>query len=140
MLGPKDVSSHKFQTLSPIFTNGSFSQELYDKSTKIMKFQKFTGLGVWGLETKFGPLGPTRCYLAISLEPYLQFSQRFILSRIIKFNPIKSSNYEKYLDLGVWGWNTSSGTLTLKRDVSNCKTLCTSWWAYVEIKEYLPNI
>ena len=108
MLGQKDVSSHKFQTLPPIFTNSSFSQELHDKSTKIMKFKKFTGLGVWGLETKFGPLGPTRCYLTISLEPYLQFSQRFILSRIISSIQSNHQIMKNTLTLG-----SEAGTLAL---------------------------
>ena len=122
MLGPKDVSSHKSQTLSPIFTNrSSFPQELYDKSTKIMKFQKFSGLGVWDLETKFGPLGPTRCYLAISLEPYLQFSQMFILSRIISSIQSNHQIMKNTLTLG-----SEAGALALghlhSKDVSNCKT------------------
>ena len=60
-LGPEDISCRKSRTLAPIFTNRtSFFQESWDESNKIIKLQKCLDLGAWGLETKFGSLGPRR--------------------------------------------------------------------------------
>ena len=54
-----------------------------------------------------GHFGPEE-YPAISPEPWLKFSQagpHFFKNR--EMNPIKSQNLKKYLDLRVWGLETT---------------------------------
>ena len=56
-----------------------------------MKSQKNFDLGVWGLETKFGPLWAQKMYQAVSPEPLLQFSQKGPPSfQDHKTNPVES--------------------------------------------------
>ena len=86
-LWPRRLPSHQSGTLASIFKiKTSFSQESWDESNKILNLKKIIGLGVWGLETTFGSLGPTSCLnQAISPEPIqiftngTSFSQEFFV-------------------------------------------------------------
>ena len=86
-LWPRRLPSHQSGMLTSIFKiKTSFSQESWDESNKILNLKKIIGLGVWGLETTFGSLGPTSCLnQAISPEPIqiftngASFSQEFFV-------------------------------------------------------------
>ena len=74
--GPKDVSSNKSRTLASTFTNRtSFSQESWDESNKIIKSQKnYWPWGLWPRKHIWATWAQ-EIYPAISLEPWIQFSQ-----------------------------------------------------------------
>ena len=87
-----------------------------------MKFQKT--LWPWGLEPRnyIWVNSVQKMHLAIFLEPYLQFSQtrpHFLNNH--NMNPIKSLNFEKYLDLGVWDLKTRLGQLRPKKRIKHNK-------------------
>ena len=64
------------------------------------------------------PTWAQKMYLAISPEPWLQFSQtgpRFLKNH--KINPIKLWNLKKCLDLGAWDLKTTFGPLGPRRHI-----------------------
>ena len=85
---------------------------------KLWNIKKLIDLAAWSLETTFGLLGPRRHVEPyISPEPWLQFSQarpHFLKNH--EMNSIKSCYLKKFLDLWVWGLETTywaiSSTLT----------------------------
>ena len=116
-LSTQDVSSHKFRTRAPIFTSrASFSQEAWDDFKKIIKSGKMSWPWDLGPRDYIWATWAQKTYPAISLEPWLQFSQaRPHFFKDHKMNPIKSWNLKKCIDLVTQGLETKFGPLGIKR-------------------------
>ena len=103
----KNLSNHMSRTLATIFTNrASFSQELWDEFSKIMKSQKIS----WPCG-----LGPRNYIWAIWAQKTYQICPHSLKNH--EMNPIKSWNLKKYLDLRVWGLETTFGPLGPKKRI-----------------------
>ena len=116
ILDPKDSFNQKSRTLAPIFRNRTWFTQNKMNQIKLWNLIKFLDLGVWGLETTFGPFGAKKTCQAISPIPNLQFSQtgpHFLWNH--EMNRIKLWNLTTFFDLGVWGLEITFKLLGLKK-------------------------
>ena len=105
----KDLLSHKMRTLGSVFKKRiTFSQELQDTPSSIMKSQKIFWPWALGPKNYIWASWAQKTYPAKSPEPWLQFSQtrpHFLKNH--EMNPIKLWNLKKFIDLEVWGLQNS---------------------------------
>ena len=79
-LGPKEIPSHKSRTLAPFSPTGLHFLENHKLILiKLSYLKKLNELGVWDLETTFGPLQPPKKVQNLSSNFH---KTGFILSRI----------------------------------------------------------
>ena len=100
-----------------------------------MKSQKMSWPWELGLRNHIWATWVQKTYQAKSRKPWFQFSQtglHFLTNH--KMNPMKLWNLKKYLDLEVWGLETTFVPLGIKRLNEAVRLNVIAWWTHhVEI-------
>ena len=95
-----------------------FKQNFMELDVRKILDPKAVTFGVWGLTTSLRQVGSERrisSHKSETLTPISQTGPHFLQNH--NMNPIKSPNFKKYLDLGVWGLETIFDSLGPRRRI-----------------------